>query len=150
MSATHVVVDGTVKPDGSLELDSKLELPPRRVQLIVQPLPDLPEDDPFWQMMKGIWAARRKAELTPRHTDEIEEQRRALRDDADEEIENAEALQEESKRLRKTQQRRPGRIHDRLSRREYCNLPRRAKSVVGTEGFGAHLGDSCCWRRHRR
>jgi hypothetical protein len=35
MSATHVVVDGTLKPDGSLELNSKLNLPPGRVQLIV-------------------------------------------------------------------------------------------------------------------
>jgi hypothetical protein len=42
MSATHVVVDGTVKADGTLELDSKLNLPPGRVQLIVQPLPELP------------------------------------------------------------------------------------------------------------
>jgi hypothetical protein len=100
MSATHVVVEGTVRPDGSLELDSKLELPPGRVQLIVQPLLDLPEDDPFWQMMKGIWAARKRAGLTPRDTDEVEEQRRALREDADEEIENAVALQEESRQLR--------------------------------------------------
>jgi hypothetical protein len=107
MSATHVVVEGTVKPDGSLELDCKLELPPGRVQLIVQPLPDLPDDDPFWQMMKGIWAARRKAELTPRDTEEVEEQRRALRDDADEEIENAVALQEESKRMRQDAARMP-------------------------------------------
>ena len=51
MSATHVVVEGTLKLDGSLELDSKLNLPPGRVQLIVQPLPELPKDDPFWQMM---------------------------------------------------------------------------------------------------
>ena len=35
MNATHVVVEGTVKPDGSLELESKLNLPPGRVQLIV-------------------------------------------------------------------------------------------------------------------
>ena len=55
MSATHVVVDGTLKPDGSLELDSKLNLPPDRVQLIVQPLAELPNDDPFWQMMERIW-----------------------------------------------------------------------------------------------
>ena len=61
MSATHVVVDGTLKPDGSLELDSKLDLPPGRVQLIVQPLPELPKDDPFWQMMRQIWADRRAA-----------------------------------------------------------------------------------------
>ena len=60
MSATHVVVEGTLKPDGTLELDSKLNLPPGRVQLIVQPLPELPKDDPFWQMMQRIWAAARR------------------------------------------------------------------------------------------
>ena len=108
MSATHVVFEGTVRPDGSLELDSKLALPPGRVQLIVQPPPDLPEDDPFLQMMRVIWAAHRKAELTPRDTEEVEEQRRALRDDADEEIDDAVALQEESKRLRQDATKSPG------------------------------------------
>ncbi len=83
MSATHVVVEGTLKPDGSLELDSKLNLPPGRVQLIVQPLPELPKDDPFWQMMQRIWAARTAAELTPRGTEEVEAQRRALREDVE-------------------------------------------------------------------
>jgi hypothetical protein len=81
MGATHLVVEGTLKPDGSLELDSKLDLPPGRVQLIVQPLPDLPKDDPFWQMMQGIWAARAAAGRTPRSTEEVEAQRRAIRED---------------------------------------------------------------------
>jgi hypothetical protein len=57
--------------------------------------------------MKGIWTARRKAELTPPDSEEVEQQRRALRDDADEEIENAVALQEESKRLRQDAARLP-------------------------------------------
>jgi hypothetical protein len=100
MSATHVVVDGTLKPDGSLELDSKLDLPPGRVQLIVQPLPELPKDDPFWQMMERIWADRKAAELTARSTEEVEAQRRALREDVEEDIEKAGRLQEESRRLR--------------------------------------------------
>ena len=123
MSATHVVVEGTVKPDGSLELDSKLDLPPGRVQLIVQPLPELPKDDPFWQMMQKIWTDRKAAELTPRSTEEVEAQRRTIREDADEEIEKAGRLQEESRRLRQAPRRRPGKIHDRLSRYEYRDLP---------------------------
>src|SRR5215813_11895862 len=69
MSTTHVVVEGTLKPDGSLQLDSKLNLPPGRVQLIVQPLPELPKNDPFWQMMQRIWAARAEADLGPRGTE---------------------------------------------------------------------------------
>jgi hypothetical protein len=107
MSATHVVVEGTLKPDGTLELDSKLNLPPGRVQLIVQPLPELPKDDPFWQMMQRIWAARAAAGLSPRGTEEVETRRRALREDVEEEIEKAGRLQEESGRLRQDAAKRP-------------------------------------------
>jgi hypothetical protein len=108
MSATHVVIEGTLKPDGSLELDSKLDLPPGRVQLIVQPLAELPKDDPFWQMMERIWAARAAAGLTPRGTEEVEAQRRALREDMGEEIGKARRLQEESVRLRQGAAAMPG------------------------------------------
>jgi hypothetical protein len=108
MNATHVVVEGTVKPDGSLELDSKLELPPGRVQLIVQPLPELPKDDPFWQMMERIWADRKAAELISRSTEEVEAQRRALREEMEAEIENAMRLQAESQRLRQDTTEVPG------------------------------------------
>ena len=101
MSATHVVVEGTLRADGSLELDGKLNLPPGRVQLIVQPLPELPKDDPFWQMMRQIWAARTVAELAPRGTEDVEGQRRSLREEVDEEIDKARGLQEESARLRR-------------------------------------------------
>ena len=67
MSSKHVMVEGTLKPDGTLVLDGKLNLPPGRVQLIVQPLTEAPKDDPFWQMMKGIWAARMAGGHVPRH-----------------------------------------------------------------------------------
>jgi hypothetical protein len=100
MSATHVVIDGTLKTDGTLELDSKLNLPPGRVTLIVQPLPDLPKDDPFWQMMTTIWADRKAAGLTARSTEEVESQRRELREEVEEDIEKAGRLQEESRDLR--------------------------------------------------
>jgi hypothetical protein len=110
MSATHVIVDGTIKADGSLELDSKLNLPPGRVQLIVQPLPDLPKDDPFWQMMQGIWADRKAAGLTARSSEEVESQRRRLREDAEVDIEKAGRLQDESRRLRADAVKMPGEV----------------------------------------
>ena len=87
-----MVVEGTLRPDGSLELDSKLTLPPGRVQLIVQPLPDLPKDA-FWQMMEQIWADRKAAELTARSAEEVELRRRELREDVDNDIEKAVRLQ---------------------------------------------------------
>jgi hypothetical protein len=38
MSLTETVIEGTLKPDGTLELDQKPNLSPGRVQVIVQPL----------------------------------------------------------------------------------------------------------------
>jgi hypothetical protein len=95
VSATHVVVEGTLKPDGSLELDSKLDLPPGRVQLIVQPLPELPKDDPFWQMMDGIWAAQKARGHVPRTKEEIDAEIRVMREEAEEEMQEVERLQED-------------------------------------------------------
>lgn len=41
MSTTAIVVQGLVKSDGTLEVSEKLSLPAGRVQILVQPLPDL-------------------------------------------------------------------------------------------------------------
>jgi hypothetical protein len=38
MNLHEVIVEGTLKPDGTLELDQKVSLAPGRVQVIVQPL----------------------------------------------------------------------------------------------------------------
>jgi hypothetical protein len=38
LSLTETVIAGTLKPDGTLELDEKPKLSPGRVQVIVQPL----------------------------------------------------------------------------------------------------------------
>ena len=37
MSLTEVVIEGTLKPDGTLELDQKPSLSPGRVKVILQP-----------------------------------------------------------------------------------------------------------------
>ena len=75
--------------------------------MIVQPLTELPEDDPFWQMMQRIRAARVAAGLSPRGTEEVETRRRALREDGEAEIEQAGRLQAESGRLRQDPAKRP-------------------------------------------
>ena len=100
MSVTETVIEGTLKPDGTLELDQKPNLSPGRVQVRVQPLAVLPEGDPFFDMLKGIWAVRAQAGLTPRTVEEVEAQRRQLRDDSEQEILEGGRLQEESRRLR--------------------------------------------------
>ena len=100
MTATHVVLEATIKPDGSLELDCDLNLPPGRVQLIVQPLPELPQDDPFWQMMQRIWADQKARGQVPRTKEEIDAEIGALRNESEEEMQQVEQLHEECRRAR--------------------------------------------------
>jgi hypothetical protein len=59
MTQLETVIAGTIQPDGSLVLDEKPNLPPGRVQVVVQVLPIIPSDDPFWQRMQAIRAIPR-------------------------------------------------------------------------------------------
>jgi hypothetical protein len=100
MSARAIILQGVVKPDGTLELEGRVPLPAGKVQVTLQPVPDLPEGDPFFDMLKGIWAARATAGLMPRSVAEVEAQREQLRAETEQEISEAMRLQEESQRLR--------------------------------------------------
>jgi hypothetical protein len=51
MAATEIVVEGTLHPDGTLELDEKLGLPPGRVVVTLRQTPQLPAGD-WWQVMR--------------------------------------------------------------------------------------------------
>ncbi len=86
MSRTETVVAGTLHADGTLVLDQRPDLPPGRVSIRLQPLPALPEGDPFFEMLKGIWLARAQAGHVPRSAEEIDAQVRQLRDASEEEI----------------------------------------------------------------
>jgi hypothetical protein len=100
MSGNTVVIQGFVKPDGTLELDGKVGLPAGRVSVTLEPLPYSQETDPFFMMLRSIRAAREQAGLRPRTREEIDAQIRELRDEFDEGVEEAGRLQEECRRLR--------------------------------------------------
>jgi hypothetical protein len=100
VSVNETIVEGTLKPDGTLVLDQTPNLPPGRVMVRMQPLAALPEGDPFFDMLKEIWAARAQAGLVPRTVEEVEAQRRQMRAEFEHEILEAGRLQEESRRLR--------------------------------------------------
>ncbi len=97
---SHVIVNGTLKADGTLELDEKLSLPAGRVQLTVVPVPDLPNDDPFWQMMQGIWSGQKARGHVPRSAEEIESERRIMREEWEERMRRIEQIQSEARRAR--------------------------------------------------
>jgi hypothetical protein len=83
-----------------LQLDRKLNLPAGRVQVIVQALPELPDGDPFWDLMKSIWAKQKARGHVPRSVEEVEAERREAREGWARRQEAIERLQEESRRLR--------------------------------------------------
>ncbi len=103
MSITEAVIRGTLKPDGTLELDHKPNLPPGRVQVIVQALPDLPAGDPFWDMMKSIWAEQKARGHVSRSVEDVEAERRETREGWARRQEAIERLQDEARRLREQQ-----------------------------------------------
>ena len=100
MSLSEIVMEGTLKPDGTLTLDEKPNLPAGRVQVIMQTLPELPIDDPFWQRMQAMWDAQKARGHVPRGVEEIEAQQREMRKGWAKRQEAIERLQEESRRLR--------------------------------------------------
>ena len=53
MSLSEVMVEGTLKPDGTLELDQKPNLAPGRVQVVLrQESPPTPTTEDWWQYLQ--------------------------------------------------------------------------------------------------
>jgi hypothetical protein len=80
MSTPEIVVHGSVRPDGALELDEKLPLPPGRVKITVQPVVEpagLQED--WWQCLQRARAELELRDAGFRTQEEIEAEREAFR-----------------------------------------------------------------------
>src|SRR5437899_4099893 len=97
MPVTEVVVQGTLKPDGTLQLDEKPNLAPGRVTVVLrqEPVLELPRTHPFWRRMQAIWDAQKAAGHVPRSVDEIEAERRQVREEWEGHQQALERLQEE-------------------------------------------------------
>lgn len=100
MSTPVVTVEGIVKPDGTVVVPDKVDLPPGKVQVTLVPLPELPPDDPFWQRMRKIWAGQKARGHVPRSVEDVESEHRAFREETEDEIQEAIRLQEECRRAR--------------------------------------------------
>jgi hypothetical protein len=102
MSVGVTVVEGIVTPDGTLEVRTKLALPAGRVQVTVVPMPDMPKDDPFWQMMERIWADQRARGHVARSVREVAADRDAMRQEWNERMERLQAIQAEADAIRRS------------------------------------------------
>jgi hypothetical protein len=59
MSLSEVVIEGTLKPDGTLELDQKPNLSPGRVTVVLrQGSEAAPPEENWWQFLQRIRAER--------------------------------------------------------------------------------------------
>jgi hypothetical protein len=104
MSLAETVIEGTLKPDGTLELDEKPNLRPGRVKVVLrqesEPNAPQPLDVDFFQMMEEIWAGQKARGHVSRTEEELEAERRGTRSACAKRQEAIEQLQEESRRLR--------------------------------------------------
>jgi hypothetical protein len=100
MNASTIVLQGLVKPDGSLVLEGKVPLPADKVQVTLQPMQELLEGDPFFDMLKGIWAGQEARGHVPRSVEEVEAERRQIREEWEERQHEVERIQEESRSRR--------------------------------------------------
>lgn len=83
------VIQGTLKADGTLVLDSKPELPPGRVEVVIQPISALPGDHPLSAVMQQIWQEQDASGFVPPTREEIDAQVREFREESDERIHEA-------------------------------------------------------------
>lgn len=105
MSTGEVRLVGTLRPDGTVQLDQMPHLPPGRVTVVLshetrQMPQDRPPCDAFFRLMDEIWAGQKARGFVPRAAEEVEADRQRLQAEAEGEIEDAIRLQEESRRLR--------------------------------------------------
>ena len=101
MSTTTVVVRGTMKPDGTLELEAPVALPPGPVQVTIQALPaPLSAGPGWWDVLQQIWREQAERGYQGRTREEIDADVQAMRDEWEERQQEIERIQEEAQRAR--------------------------------------------------
>jgi hypothetical protein len=84
MSPTEVVVEGTLKLDGTLELDQKPNLPPGRVTVALRPVQGpATTQEGWWPYMQRVRAEREAGGYHFLNEAEMEAHLQWLRDDED-------------------------------------------------------------------
>jgi len=95
MTAETIVVQGTLKADGTLELPGPVALPPGPVEVTVRAVAATPGED-LLTLLKRIRAEQQTSGYIPRSREEIDADVRQMRDAWDEHQRGIERLLEES------------------------------------------------------
>lgn len=104
MSTGEVELAGTLRADGTVQLDQIPHFAPGRVTVVLRYEANtaqcLPLSDVFFGLMDEIWAGQKARGFVPRPVEDVEAEHQRLQAEAECEIEGAIRLQEESRRLR--------------------------------------------------
>jgi hypothetical protein len=98
LMSTTEVLRGTLRPDGSLELEGKPTLPAGPVRVTVESLP--PQRESVWTVLDRIWEERKSSGVTPRSREDIDAGVEAMRREWDERDRDIEHLREEIRRTK--------------------------------------------------
>ena len=99
MTTNAIEVQGTLREDGTLVLDDKPNLPPGRVKVTVEPVPDLTQTD-VWQVLERIWAGQRARGHIPRTREQIDAELEAAHQEDEERMRALERIHEECSQAR--------------------------------------------------
>ena len=100
MGTSVVEVQGTLRADGTLVLDTKPDLPPGRVRVTVQPLQATAD---VIEILQRIHAEQAASGHVPRSREQIDADIAAMRHEDEERMQQIERLHEECQRTRQPQ-----------------------------------------------
>ncbi len=99
MTPSQVVVEGTLKPDGTLELDGKPGMPPGRVRIILESLSASPQPGgDWWEVLERIWKEQAASGHEARAREEIDAEMSGLRAEWEERLQELEKIHEAAHR----------------------------------------------------
>ena len=99
MNSTQAVVQGTLKPDGTLELDEKPNLPPGRVRVSLD-MEAIPAREDTWTVLERIWAERKARGMKSRTREEIDAEINALRQEWEDRQAELDCIREGARKAR--------------------------------------------------
>jgi hypothetical protein len=91
MSTQQVVIHGRIRPDGTLQVDERVNLPPGPVSVTVQSM-HAPPGKPTLQVLEDIWAERAARGIVGRSKEEIDTEIAAMREEDERRIREIEAI----------------------------------------------------------
>jgi hypothetical protein len=102
MTTNAIEVQGILREDGTLVLDDKPNLPPGRVKVTVEPMPDYKQTE-IWQFFERLWSEQRTRGHIPRTRKEIDAELEASRQEDEKRLQELERIHEECERHRQQQ-----------------------------------------------